>query len=86
MPTITVTEPEEMPEPTSAMSYETACAITNRDGESYGSIQTAKLSYMLRSIEKRIKENHLEADELDSLQNKRDAIIVIIRHRREVGE
>lgn len=86
MPTITVTEPEEMPEPTSAMSYETACAVTNRDGESYGSIQTAKLSYMLRSIEKRIKENHLEADELDSLQNKRDAIIVIIRHRREVGE
>ena len=86
-PTITVTEPIDVPdEPEHAMSYETACAITNRDGESYGSIQTAKLSYMLRSIEKRIKENHLEADELDSLQNKRDAIIVIIRHRREVGE
>jgi len=44
------------------------------------------LSYMLRSIDKRIRENHLEDDELDSLQNKRDAIIVIIRHRREVGE
>jgi len=89
-PIVTVTapaEPVDVPdELSSAMSYETACAITNRDGERYGDIPTDKLSFMLRSIEKRIKENHLEADELDSLQNKRDAIIVIIRHRREVGE
>ena len=83
MPTITVTEPEEMPEPTSAMSYETACAVTNRDGERYGDIPTAKLSFMLRSIEKRIRENHLEPDEKDALEMKRDAIITIIKHRRE---
>ena len=86
-PTITVTEPIDVPdEPEHAMTYETACAVTNRDGERYGDIPTDKLSFMLRSIEKRIRENHLEPDEKDALEMKRDAIIVIIRHRREVGE
>jgi len=65
------------------MSYETACAVTNRDGERYGDIPTDKLSFMLRSIEKRIRENHLEPDEKDALEMKRDAILTIIKHRRE---
>ncbi len=87
MSPITVTEPIDVPdEPEHAMTYETACAVTNRDGERYGDIPTDKLSFMLRSIEKRIRENHLEPDEKDALEMKRDAIIVIIRHRREVGE
>ena len=84
MSTITVPEPIDVPdEPEHAMTYETACAVTNRDGERYGDIPTDKLSFMLRSIDKRIRENHLEPDEKDALEMKRDAIITIIKHRRE---
>lgn len=63
------------------MSYETACDVTNSNGEKYGDLETKKLAAMANTISKTLKGNGITIDERDNLNYKLDAIKVILAHR-----
>lgn len=82
---VVATDPEltkkQYPEPKSEISLESAINVTTSKGDQYGAMETYVLEKVLAGIEKRIANNHLETAELDELNHKRDAALVILRSR-----
>lgn len=78
-PTPTIPPPAPAPA-MPPMTYDEACSVTNSEGVPYGELSVEKLGHMARSINKRIKDNHLEEPELLELRRKLQAITVIQDH------
>ena len=81
-------QPEQKPFPVvfddtlPMMELETALAVTNKNGETYGSLDTEKLAYMHNSLRKHYRENNLTPAEKETLQMKMSAIQIILDDRR----
>jgi len=73
-----IVEPEQ---PTTSMDLDTAKAIKNQEGKSYGDIDSKTLSHMILSLTKSIENNGLSLDEMNEKKMKRDAIGIILNHR-----
>ncbi len=67
------------------MTYETACAVADRHGNLYDSVDTAKLSYVANSLQKSLDNNGLTQAEHEQKQFKLDAIKVILAHRNSAS-
>jgi hypothetical protein len=89
MPPAQVSKPAPVePEPAPAMtpaaesiSYEDACKELNANGITYGDLDNAKLSYMLRSLLASLKTVGQSEEEITKKSYKRDAIIRILNER-----
>jgi hypothetical protein len=77
-------EPEPAPAMTPAaesISYEDACKELNANGITYGDLDNAKLSYMLRNLLASLKTVGQSEEEITKKSYKRDAIIRILNER-----
>jgi phage recombination protein Bet len=77
-------EPEPAPTMTPAaesISYEDACKELNANGITYGDLDNAKLSYMLRNLLASLKTVGQSEEEITKKSYKRDAIIRILNER-----
>lgn len=82
----TKTEPEPVPEPVpepAKMDLDTAQAVENRDGTSYGDIDSETLSHMSGALSKALKGDELSDDDRETREFKLDAIKVILAYRSE---
>ena len=69
--------------PASLMTVETACAVTNSEGEFYGQLDNEKLSAMTIGINKGLKKPNLTDEQRDEYLMKLDAIRVILQARND---
>ena len=69
----------QSPEP-AKMSYETAAAVTNREGLKYGEIDSATLSHMANALNTSIRKGGAQ-EEIDEKHLKLDAIKAILAYR-----
>ena len=67
----------------SLMTVETACAVTNSEGEFYGQLDNEKLSAMTIGINKGLKKPNLTDEQRDEYLMKLDAIKVILQARND---
>lgn len=63
------------------MTMDSAEAILDSKGNTYGSHGAAELGFMHRAICKRLKENHMDEEETTLCMMKRDAIETILHYR-----
>ena len=74
----------EQPQPAPvSMSLETAMAVKNSDGVSYGDLDSAKLSHIINGILTGMKKTDLTPEQREDYALKRDAIKTILQSRSE---
>ena len=66
-----------------AMTLDEAKAITNRDGEKYGDLDTPKLALMANAITKKLRGQPVSAEERAEAERKHAAITIILNSREQ---